>query len=338
MTQGTREPGESTYSFVLPILNEEEVLPELHRRLSSVADALDGPSEFIFVDDGSQDRTREILLDLRKADPRVKLVFFSRNFGHQLAITAGIDCAGGDAVVVMDSDLQDPPEVVPRLAERWRDGYQVVYAVRSAREGESEFKLRTAKLFYRLLNRASDIELPLDAGDFRLIDRRVADVIRSMREPDRYLRGMIAWAGFRQTGIEYERAPRAAGSTKYSLARMIRFAIDGLISFSTIPLRLALGLGFLISALAFAAGVVAAVLKLAGAYAIPGWASVTVLLSFFSGVQLLVLGMMGQYVGRVYEQGKSRPLYLISESHGFSRSVPETAHWSSGFAARAEQP
>jgi len=338
MTQGTREPGEPTYSFVLPILNEEEVLHELHRRLSAVAEDLDGPAEFIFVDDGSQDRTRETLLDLRKIDPRVKLVFFSRNFGHQLAITAGIDCAGGDAVIVMDSDLQDPPEVVPRLAERWREGYQVVYAVRSAREGESAFKLRTAKLFYRLLNRASDIELPLDAGDFRLIDRRVADVIRSMREPDRYLRGMIAWAGFRQTGIEYERAPRAAGSTKYSLARMIRFAIDGLISFSTIPLRLALGLGFVISGLAFAAGVVAVILKLAGAYAIPGWASVVVLVSFFSGVQLLVLGMMGQYVGRVYEQGKGRPLYLISETHGFSRSAPDTAHWSAGIASRTEQP
>ena len=313
--QGRRDP---TYSFVLPVMNEEALLGELHQRLSRVAEELDGPAEFIFVDDGSHDRSREELLRLRQEDRRVKLVFFSRNFGHQIAITAGVDCAQGDAVIVMDSDLQDPPEVVPRLAERWRQGNEVVYAVRSEREGESGFKLRTAHLFYRLLNRVSDIELPLDAGDFRLMDRRVADVIRNMREPDRYLRGMVAWAGFRQTGVEYERAARSAGETKYSLARMIKFAIDGLISFSTIPLRLALGLGFVISMLAFAAGIVAAVLKLAGAYTIPGWASLTVLLSFFSGVQLLVLGVMGQYVGRIYEQGKARPLYLISEAHGFS--------------------
>jgi polyisoprenyl-phosphate glycosyltransferase len=306
-----------TYSIVLPVMNEEELLPELHRRLAQAADGLDGETEFVFVDDGSDDRSREILLELRDRDHRVKLAFFSRNFGHQLALTAGLDLASGNAVVIMDSDLQDPPELIPELVARWREGYDVVYAVRSRREGESGFKLRTAHFFYRLMNRASDVDLPLDAGDFRLIDRRVADIVRGMREPDRYLRGMFAWAGYRQTGVEYEREARAAGDTKYSLARMLKFATDGLISFSTAPLRLALAFGFLISIVAFLAGLTFVALKIFGAYTIPGWASVVVLLSFFSGVQLLVLGAIGQYVGRIYQQGKGRPLYLISETHGF---------------------
>ncbi|MDP9227687.1 MAG: glycosyltransferase family 2 protein [Actinomycetota bacterium] len=321
----SERPARPTYSFVLPVMNEEGTLPELHRRLAAVADGLDGETEFVFVDDGSDDRSREILLELRKADPRVRFAALSRNFGHQLALTAGLDLASGDAVVIMDSDLQDPPELIPKLVARWREGYDVVYAVRSRRAGESGFKLRTAHLFYRLMNRASDIDLPLDAGDFRLIDRRVVEVVRNMREPDRYLRGMFAWAGFRQTGVEFDRDARAAGDTKYSLPRLIRFATDGLISFSTVPLRLALALGFAISVFAFLAGLGAIVLKLAGVYAIPGWASVTVMLSFFSGVQLLLLGAVGLYVGRIYEQGKGRPLYLVSEAHGFDRSPASIA-------------
>ena len=307
-----------TYSIVIPVLNEEDVIKELQRRLVQAAKQLDGDCEFLFVDDGSTDRTRELLQAERGRDPRVKLVALSRNFGHQLAITAGIDLAGGDAVVVIDSDLQDPPELIPKLAVRWREGFDVVYGVRSARAGETGFKLRTARLFYRLLNRASDVDLPLDAGDFRLMDRRVADVVRGMREPNRYLRGMVAWAGFRQTGVEYERDERFAGETKYSLRRMFSFAADGLLGFSTAPLRLALGLGFAISGLAFAAGLLAVAFKIFGVYTIPGWASVTVMLSFFSGVQLLLLGAVGEYVGRVYEQGKGRPLYLISEAHGLA--------------------
>jgi polyisoprenyl-phosphate glycosyltransferase len=307
-----------TYSIVIPVLNEEGVLAELHRRLSKVSEDLDGECEFLFVDDGSTDSSRELLLGLREQDPRVKLAFLSRNFGHQLAITAGIDLARGDAVVVIDSDLQDPPEVIAEFAARWREGHEVVYGVRSERKGESGFKLRTAHLFYRLLNRASDVELPLDAGDFRLLDRRVADVIRGMREPNRYLRGLVAWAGFRQIGVPYERDPRFAGETKYSLRSMLSFAADGLLGFSIAPLRLALGLGFVISALAFAGGLVAIGLKIAGVYTIPGWASVTVLLSFFTGFQLLVAGAVGEYVGRIYEQGKGRPLYLISDAHGFA--------------------
>jgi polyisoprenyl-phosphate glycosyltransferase len=317
MTPSAENP---TFSLVLPVMNEEALLPELHRRLSRVADELEGETEMIFVDDASDDRSREVLLELRRRDPRVKLAFLSRNFGHQLALTAGLDLAAGDAVVIMDSDLQDPPELIPKLAARWRDGYDVVYAVRSHREGESGFKVRSAHLFYRLMNRLSEVDLPLDAGDFRLIDRRVADTVRGMREPDRYLRGMFAWVGFRQTGVEYAREARAAGDTKYSLTRMLRFATDGLISFSTAPLRLALGLGFLISFVAFVAGVTFIVLKLAGAYTFPGWTSVAVMLAFFTGVQLLVLGAIGQYVGRIYQQGKHRPLYLVSEAHGFERA------------------
>jgi polyisoprenyl-phosphate glycosyltransferase len=311
---------EPTYSFVIPLFNEEEALGELHRRLAEVADRLDGPAEFILVDDGSTDRTREVCEQLRTRDDRVKLVSLSRNFGHQLAISAGLDFASGEAVVIMDGDLQDPPEVVPEMAERWRQGYEVVYAVREAREGETRFKRGTASLFYRLMARLTSIEIPLDAGDFRLVDSRVASIVANMREPDRYLRGMFAWVGFKQTAVPYERAARAAGEGKYSLGRMLRFAFDGLISFSTAPLRLTLASGFAIAGRAFAYGIVAIVLKLEGAFTTPGWASMIVVLTFFSGIQLIVLGTIGLYVGRIYLQGKRRPLYLVERTAGFERS------------------
>lgn len=306
------------YSFVIPVWDEQEVLPELHRRLSEVADSLDGESEFVFVDDGSTDRSRGLLFGFHERDPRVKVVSLSRNFGHQLAISAGLDFARGDAVVIMDADLQDPPELVPLMAKRWREGYEVVNAQRNERPGESRVKIGTARLFYRLLNRASDAELPLDVGDFRLIDGRVAEIVRNMREPNRYLRGMFAWVGFRQTTVSYDRDERFAGETKYSLPRMIRFAADGLLGFSTAPLRAAMALGFLISVLAFAAGIAVVALKLTGDFAAPGWASLTVIVSFFAGIQLVVLGTVGLYVGRIYEQGKARPLYLIAETRGFA--------------------
>ncbi len=309
-----------TYSFVIPVLDEETVLPELHRRLTAVAASLNGPSEFILVDDGSGDRTAQIARELHAADPRVKLVALSRNFGHQLAISAGLDFASGDAIVIMDGDLQDPPEVVPSLIERWREGYDVVYAVRAAREGETRFKRGTASLFYRLMRRVTRVEMPLDAGDFRLVDRRVAGIVSNMREPDRYLRGMFAWVGFRQTAVSYDRAARSAGETKYALSRMVRFATDGILSFSTAPLRLTLAAGFAIAGLAFAAGIAAIIAKLSGAFTAPGWASLIVVLSFFSGVQLIVLGTIGLYVGRIYAQGKGRPLYLVDEAIGFAEA------------------
>jgi glycosyltransferase involved in cell wall biosynthesis len=321
--QAGESMAEPTYSFVIPLFNEEGVLDELHRRLAAVGDELDGPAEFILVDDGSTDRTGEAVERLRADDARVKLVTLSRNFGHQLAISAGLDFASGDAVVIMDGDLQDPPEVVPELAERWREGYDVVYAVRAARTGETRFKRGTASLFYRLMSRLTSIEIPLDAGDFRLVDRRVASIVANMREPDRYLRGMFAWVGFRQTAVQYEREARVAGEGKYSLGRMLHFAADGLLSFSTAPLRITLASGFAIAGLAFAAGIAAIVLKLAGAFTAPGWASLIVVLSFFSGIQLVVLGTIGLYVGRIYAQGKQRPLYLVSTAVGFERPVAE---------------
>lgn len=319
------EPGmaDPTYSFVIPVFNEEESLPELQRRLAEVAGQLDGPAEFILVDDGSTDGTRDVAERLRAKDDRLKLVVLSRNFGHQLAISAGLDFAAGDAVVIMDGDLQDPPEVVPELAARWREGNDVVYAVRSARAGETRFKRGSARLFYRLMAKLTSIEIPLDAGDFRLVDSRVAQIVANMREPDRYLRGMFAWVGFKQTAVSYERAARAAGEPKYSFGSMLRFAVDGLLSFSTAPLRITLASGFVIAGLAFAAGIAAIVLKLAGAYHTPGWASLVVVLSFFSGIQLIVLGTIGLYVGRIYLQGKRRPLYLVSSSTGFDRAAEE---------------
>jgi dolichol-phosphate mannosyltransferase len=311
---------EPTYSFVIPLFNEEGVLLELYERLAAASESLDGPVEFIFVDDGSTDRTRELLEGLRAHDERVKLLVLSRNFGHQLAITAGLDFAVGDAVVIMDGDLQDPPELVAEMAQRWREGYDVVYAVRSARPGETRFKRGTANLFYRLIARLTNVKMPVDAGDFRLVDRRVAGIVANMREPDRYLRGLFAWVGFRQTSVSYERASRAAGESKYSLMRMLRFAADGLLSFSTVPLRVTLASGFAIAGLAFAAGIAAAVLKLVGAFETPGWASLIVVLSFFSGVQLIVLGTIGLYVGRIYAQGKDRPLYLVDRAVGFGQT------------------
>jgi dolichol-phosphate mannosyltransferase len=276
--------------------------------------------------------------ELREADPRIKLLFLSRNFGHQLAISAGLDHAAGDAVIIIDADLQDPPEVVLEMAALWRDGWDVVHGVRSRRLGESRFKLWTANSFYRLLGRLSDTEMPLDSGDFRLVDRRVADVVRGMREPDRYLRGLFAWAGYRQTTVSYDRAERYGGETKMSFSHMVGFAIDGLLSFSVAPLRIIIGVGFLMSAIGLMVGVVAIVMKLAGALPpVAGWASLTVLVSFLAGVQLIVLGMIGLYVAKAYEQGKRRPLYLVASRHGFG-SGPAGADDVLGAEGEAPEP
>jgi dolichol-phosphate mannosyltransferase len=293
------------------------VLPELYRRLDATAREIRGECEFILVDDGSTDRSRAVMSELRGRDERVKLLFLARNFGHQLAISAGLDFASGDAVVIMDGDLQDPPEVVLEMIPLWREGYEVVHGVRRKRAGESRMKLWTAHRFYRLMHRLSDVEFPLDVGDFRLVDRRVAEVVRSMRELDRYLRGMFAWVGFRQTEVSYDRDERFAGKTKNSWAKMISFAIDGILGFSVAPLRFILGLGFVISGISFAAGLVAIILKLAGSLPpVQGWASLTVLVTFLAGIQLIVLGTIGLYVARAYEQGKHRPLYLVASAEG----------------------
>jgi glycosyltransferase involved in cell wall biosynthesis len=304
------------YSIVVPIYNEEETLPELVRRLTGLLDGLDGPAETILVDDGSSDRSYELMLQARDADPRHKILRLSRNFGHQLAVTAGLDAAAGEAVIVMDADLQDPPEVVLEMAARWRDGYEVVYAVREERHGETRFKRATAAAFYRIFSGMSEVEVPLDVGDFRLVDRRALDAFRSLRETNRYVRGMFSWIGFRQVGVPYARDERYAGETKYPLTKMIKFATDGIVSFSAAPLRLALKVGLLVSAFSFVLGISFLLSYAAGFYSVPGLASVAVFVAFLGGIQLLLLGVMGEYIARIHDEVKGRPLYLVSEVHG----------------------
>jgi len=313
----TDMPGGPEYSLVVPIFNEEETLSELVRRLTLLLDALDGPAEVVLVDDGSSDRSYELMVAARETDPRFKVLRLSRNFGHQIAITAGMDVAAGNAVIVMDADLQDPPEVVLEMAARWREGFDVIYGVREERTGETRFKKATASAFYRLLRRISNIDVPLDVGDFRLVDRRALEAFKSMREANRYVRGMFSWIGFRQVGVSFQRDERFAGDTKYPLTKMLKFAADGVVSFSAAPLRLALNLGFAVSALSFAFGVVALISKLAGLYSIPGLASIAVFVAFLGGIQLLVLGLMGEYIARIHDEVKDRPLYLVRDTHGF---------------------
>jgi polyisoprenyl-phosphate glycosyltransferase len=310
------------YSFVIPVFNERETLPALHQRLSHVVDGLDGPAELLFVDDCSYDGSHELLAELARRDPRVRILRFARNFGHQIAITAGLDHAAGDAVIVMDADLQDPPEVVPDLVARWQEGYEVVYAVRRRRSGESWLKRKSAAWFYRLLRWIAHVDMPLDAGDFRLVDRRAVDAFRSMRERARYVRGMISWVGFRQIGVPYDRAERHAGEPKYSYRKSLTLAIDGLVSFSNAPLRLALMAGFVFSSLSFLVGVFAIVAKLSGVFVVPGWASLLVVISFLGGIQLTLMGMLGLYVGRIYEEVKARPIYVLREDDATVAELP----------------
>jgi glycosyltransferase involved in cell wall biosynthesis len=313
----TDQPGGPEYSLVVPIFNEEETLSELARRLTLLLDALDGPAEVVLVDDGSSDRSYDLMVSARETDPRFKVLRLSRNFGHQIAITAGMDAAAGNAVIVMDADLQDPPEVVLEMAARWREGFDVIYGVREGRPGDTRFKKATASAFYRFLRRVSNIDVPLDVGDFRLVDRRALEAFKSMRETNRYVRGMFSWIGFRQVGVTFQRDERFAGDTKYPLTKMLKFATDGVVSFSAAPLRLALNLGFAVSALSFALGVLAVILKLAGFYSIPGLASIAVFVAFLGGIQLLVLGLMGEYIARIHDEVKDRPLYLVRDTHGF---------------------
>ena len=305
------------YSFVIPIFNEEESLPELLRRLRKVQDDLDGPSEIVLVDDRSTDGSFAIMSQAAAQDRRVRIVRFARNFGHQLAITAGLDVAGGRAVIIMDGDLQDPPEFVLELAKHWREGREVVYAVRTARPGDSFFKRTTAALFYRLLRRLSGQDIPANVGDFRLVDRKVVDAFKQMRETNRYVRGMLSWVGFDQIGVPFTRAERFAGKTKYPLRKMVNFAIDGVIGFSDAPLRLALNLGFLLATLSFLGGAIAALVKLLGVFAVPGWASIVVITFFLAGVQLIILGVIGEYVAQIHREVKGRPLYVVDQRIGW---------------------
>ncbi|WP_234413912.1 glycosyltransferase family 2 protein [Ideonella sp. A 288] len=304
-------------SVVVPCYNEQQVIAETATQLIALADRLDEVDvELIFVDDGSRDTTCSLLRQIAATEPRVKILSFARNFGHQIAVTAGIDAASGDAVVLIDADLQDPPEVIPAMLAKWREGYDVVYGTRTDREGESVFKRFTAKAFYRLLNRLSDTVIPLDTGDFRLMSRRVVDALRSMPERDRFVRGMVSWVGFRQTALPYRRAERFAGETKYPLRKMIHFAADGLLSFSTKPLQLSIGLGALSSLLAFAGIVYVLGVRLFTDRWVEGWAGLFIAVLFLGGVQLITVGILGEYIGRIYNEVKRRPLYVVGETVG----------------------
>jgi polyisoprenyl-phosphate glycosyltransferase len=304
-------------SVIVPCYNEQDVLRATHERLTSVLAGMSLDYELVFVNDGSRDDTQLILTELQLVDPHVRVLLFSRNFGHQIAVTAGLEEASGDAVVIIDADLQDPPEVIPQMVQLWRDGNDVVYGLRTDRQGESKFKLWTAKIFYRLINRLSETKMPFDAGDFRLLDRRVVEVINAMPERARFLRGMVSWAGFRQVSLPYERAARQAGTTKYPLTKMVHFAMDGIISFSLVPLKLAIWSGFLAIWIAVAGIILAIIDRLTEKNIARGWASLFVAVLFMGGVQLVSLGIIGEYLGRIYTEVKRRPLYVVQERLGF---------------------
>jgi glycosyltransferase involved in cell wall biosynthesis len=313
----------ATLSIVIPLYNEAGNVDELLRRVAAVVRGLPEPPldyEVVCVDDGSRDATREKLITASRIDPHLRVLSLSRNFGHQIAATAGLDAARGDAVVLMDGDLQDPPELIADFLERYRAGYDVVYATRRRRSGESRFKILTAAAFYRVVRRLTNVSIPVDTGDFRLMSRRVVDALRQTRERHRFIRGLVSWVGFNQTGVEYDRDARFSGETKYPFSKMLKFAIDGITAFSEIPLRFASYLGFVTSSFAFVYAVVILILKFSG-YNEPGYTSTILTVLFLGGVQLIGVGILGEYVGRIYDEIKARPLYLVAEHVGAGLSV-----------------
>ena len=308
------------YSIVIPVYNEEAVLPVLLRRLDLLLGRLDGPAEAIFVDDGSSDTSPIVLKALAKRDPRFRYIGLSRNFGHQVAITAGMDAAQGDAIVVMDADLQDPPEVVEEMIAKWKEGFEVVYARRLSRAGESRFKRATAHLFYRMLGRVSSVGIPADVGDFRLIDRKVLGALCQMPEQDRFVRGMIAWLGFKQTEVTFHRLERIAGETKYPFWKMARLALNAALGFSDAPLRLAIWCGLAVSGLALLyGGYVLALWAMHDSSLVAGWSSTIIIVSLLCGMNMLMTGIVGLYVGRIHAEVKRRPLYVVADQEGFER-------------------
>ena len=302
------------FTIIAPVFNEGETLPALFPRIRKVMDQTGETWELIVVDDGSSDRSAEIMRREAASDPRIRPVIFARNFGHQIAVTAGLDYSRGDAVVIIDADLQDPPEVILDMIAKWREGYEVVYGVRTDREGETWFKLATASLFYRLIYRITDVDIPLDTGDFRLLDRQVVNVMNQMRERHRFLRGMSSWIGFRQTGVEYKREARFAGATKYPLKKMVKFANDAITGFSYLPLQIATYLGFISAGISILAIPVVIYLRASGSQSFLGQASTLLAVLFLGGVQLISLGIIGEYLGRLYDQSKARPLYIVREA------------------------
>jgi dolichol-phosphate mannosyltransferase len=297
---------------VAPAINEEDTLPHFYQRVVAVMEQVGEPFEVVLINDGSSDGTFRVMRALHERDPRVRVVDFSRNFGHQIAISAGLDYARGDAVIIMDSDLQDPPEVIPQLIARWKAGVEVVYAQRARRTGETRFKLLTAAAFYRLIARITSVQIPRDTGDFRLLDRRVVDTLVTMREHHRFMRGLSVWVGFRQEAVPYDRHERFAGATKYPLRKMIRFALDAITAFSYAPLQLATSFGFLLAALSLVGIVVAIIVRVFGG-AIQGQGTTLIVVLFLGGIQLIFLGIIGEYLGRIYDEVRARPLYIVRE-------------------------
>jgi dolichol-phosphate mannosyltransferase len=309
-------------SVVAPVYNEEELVELFVER--AVAAVADYNFELVIVNDGSSDRTPELLDRIAETDPRVRVVHLSRNFGHQAALTAGLEHAAGDAVAMIDADLQDPPELIPQMVERWEEGADVVYAVRKQREGETAFKLATASWFYKLFDKLAQVDLEPNSGDFRLLDRRALDALLSMTERSRFLRGMTVWVGFTQTAVHYERDARHAGETKYTLRKMLRFSLDAIASFSHLPLQLATYLGMLFAGLAFVAIPVVIVLRILGSY-LPGFGAITIAVLLLGGLQLMAVGVIGEYVGRIYDEVKHRPLYIVREERNRPTDTPQAA-------------
>ena len=301
-------------SVVVPIWNEEETIPELYRRMMDVLAQTGVTWEMVLVSDGSTDRSTEMIRDLAKEDARIRPVIFAKNFGHQIAVTAGMAHSRGDAVILIDADLQDPPELILEMMDKWREGYEVVYAVRATREGETRFKLWTAKMFYRLINALTDTDIPLDTGDFRLMDRAVVDVMNRMGEHHRFIRGMVSWVGYRQIGVEYDRKERFAGETKYPLRKMVKLAMTAITGFSNVPLRMATYIGFIAAAISVIIIPIVIILRTLGNQAFLGQASTLIAVLFFGGVQLIALGVLGEYIGRIYDEGRNRPLYITRET------------------------
>jgi len=305
---------EPIFTIIAPIFNEVQSIPELYRRVCEVMDSTGDSWELILVDDGSTDGSTRVIREIAENDERLRPVIFARNFGHQLAVTAGLDYSRGQAVVIIDADLQDPPEVILDLIAKWRDGYEVVYAIRTDREGESWFKLATASVFYRLIYRITDVDIPMDTGDFRLLDRKAANMLNSMRERHRFLRGMSVWIGFKQVGVSYSRAARIAGETKYPFKKMFKFALDAVTSFSYFPLQVATYFGFFLAGISLLAIPIVIATRLAGSQTFIGQATTLIAVLFLGGVQLISLGILGEYIGRLYDEAKGRPLYIVREA------------------------